>query len=203
MRIIFCISIVCVSIFLSHQHALAQQPGGGFEIQPDTVPQYEGELPEAQRARMFAGKPGKAALYSLILPGAGQFYNKRYWKVPIVWGAVGGVTAVVVYNTDQYKTFKHEYRKRLIEEMAGEPPAPGIYEFATTETLRSLRDQANRNRQLSIIILSLTWITQSAEAFVDAHLREFDMSEDISLRFRPVTIDPSSRAMGPGLVVTF
>jgi hypothetical protein len=180
--------------------ALAQD--GGFAVEPDTVEQIDGYVVKAPKARMFTGRPGKAALYSLILPGAGQIYNKRFWKVPLVWGAVGGVGFVMVDNTKQYKLFRDIYRDRLIADMEDMPYADD-YTFLNNEQIRNERERWNRYRQMSIVFFALSWIANSAEAFVDAHLMEFDTSDDLTIQLRPADFDPAIATVQTGIVVKF
>ena len=182
---------------------------GGFEIEPDTIIEteydpIEGDLP---KARMFAGKPGKAALYSLILPGAGQIYNGKWWKAPIVWAGVGTVGYFTRENSRLYRCYRDAYRERLITDKEGLDPidkyATGENAIARTDDLRVYRDRYNRLRQTTIMLFGLTWVLQSAEAFVDGHLTEFDISEDLTLQLRPMTIDDYTQSITTGVVLRF
>lgn len=175
---------------------------GGFSVEPDTVEQIDGYVPTAPKARMFAGRPGKAALYSLILPGAGQVYNQKYWKVPLVWGAVGGTGWVMVDNAKKYRLFRDIYRDRLIADME-DMPHTDDYTFLSNEQIRNERERWNRFRQMSIFIFALSWIANSAEAFVDAHLLDFDTSDDLSIEFRPADYDPAIAAVQTGIIIRF
>jgi hypothetical protein len=100
---------------------LNAQQTGGFYPETDTVPELDVDYIPKVKTRMFAGRPGKAALYSLIIPGAGQAYNKKYWQVPIVWGAVGTVGYFVIDNSKEYRDLRDAYRERLIAAQNGEP----------------------------------------------------------------------------------
>lgn len=175
---------------------------GGFADEPDTIAQSEIPDIDVPRSRMFSGRPGKAALFSLIIPGAGQIYNKRYWKAPLVWGAVGGVGAWMLYNIDEYKYLRDVYRDRLIADMEGIDPTDDLLHL-TTNQVKGFRDQYDRYRQMSIFIFAMTWIANSAEAFVDAHLKDFDVSDDISIRFNAVDPKGSIAAVQMGVTITF
>lgn len=139
--------------------------------------------------------PKRAATLSLVLPGAGQLYNKRWWKVPLVYGAMGGMVYSIDYNTRNYRSFRDAY----ILALQGKP-----HEFSQfnleTDALRRYRDQFDKRRQLSWIGLVAIHLLQAAEAFVDAHLMQFDVSDDLSLYWRvaPTTL-PSPDPLSPGI----
>lgn len=130
--------------------------------------------------------PKKAAILSLALPGAGQLYNKRWWKLPLVYGAMGGMVYSIDYNTRQYRRFSQAY----ILALRGEPHEFIDYNLST-QAIKRYRDQFDKRRQLSWIGLAAVHLLQSAEAFVDAHLMQFDLSEDLSLQWRFETLPPS------------
>ncbi len=123
--------------------------------------------------------PKKAATLSLALPGAGQLYNKRWWKLPLVYGAMGGMVYSIDYNTRQYRRFSEAY----ILALKGEPHEFVAYNLST-QAIKRYRDQFDKRRQLSWIGLVAVHLLQAAEAFVDAHLMQFDLSEDLSLQWR-------------------
>lgn len=125
--------------------------------------------------------PKRAALLSLAIPGAGQLYNKRWWKVPLVYGALTGMVLVVDYNQSLYRRLRDALNlKRQGEE----------HEFTGTtldnlSTLRSLRDSYDKNTQTAYVGIVLVYTLQAMEAFVDAHLKGFDVNDDLSLRVKP------------------
>lgn len=182
--------MLCVLLVLVYS-GLAQNPGNvdpaGFYPELDTIPDVDYEYVPTEKANIFAGRPGRAALYSLILPGAGQAYNKKYWQVPIVWAGVGTAGAFMVGNGRQYRGFRDAYRERLIADLEDRDPMDDYVGKFSTPSLLNLRDQSNRYRQMSIFIFALAWIANSAQAFVGAHLKEFDVSDDLSLEFVPLS----------------
>jgi len=126
--------------------------------------------------------PKRSLKLSLIFPGAGQIYNGRWWKAPLVYGALGGVIYAIDYNTGQYQRL----RDALVLKRANE-----THEFSGTSidninSLQSLRDGFDKNRQLSYIGLVVVYALQAIEAFVDGHLQNFDTDEDISFRVKPI-----------------
>jgi hypothetical protein len=163
----------------------------GFYPEQDTVEEIEADYVPKIKTKMFAGRPGRAALYSLILPGAGQAYNKKYWQVPIVWAGVGTAGYFMYDNTKEYNRFKEAYKNSIL----GEPVDPEIA-FLTTDQLRVYRDKWNEYRQISIFVFAATWIANSAHAFVSAHLKDFDISDDLSMQVLPFTQpDPITGAL--------
>ena len=124
--------------------------------------------------------PNKALYLSLAFPGGGQIYNKRWWKLPFVWGGYAGLIYAVDFNTRNYKLFRDAY----LAELDGKP-----HQFSGTRLkandLKQLRDQYDKNKQLSYIGFFALHLVQAAEAFVDCHLKTFDVSDDLSLQIRP------------------
>lgn len=127
--------------------------------------------------------PTKAGLYSAVLPGLGQVYNKKYWKVPIVLGAVGAGVGIAVWNDNQYR----KYREYYIAKLNGTPN-----EFVDTHpwldkvALGNAQDRAKRQRDYAIAITGLIYILNIVDAVVDAHL--YESRHDPDLSFNPVMI---------------
>jgi len=144
--------------------------------------------------------PKRAVILSAVLPGAGQVYNKRWWKLPIVYGAFGGLTYAIIINTQQYDRLQTAYLLSL----EGEE-----HEFTGTSidspnALRTLRDQFDKNRQLSYIGLFFAYVLTGVDAFVDAHLRRFNINDDLSLQATPrLNFQGNAREMGISLTLTF
>lgn len=145
--------------------------------------------------------PNKALYLSLVFPGGGQLYNKRWWKAPIVWGGYAALIYAAKYNTGLYKRLKVAYLKEL----------QGMeHEFSNrnldASDLKRLRDEFDKKKQLSYIGMFGLHIVQAAEAFVDCHLKTFDVSDDLSFRFKP-TLEPNLAsnlpAMGVGVAFSF
>lgn len=135
--------------------------------------------------------PHKATFYSAVLPGLGQAYNKKYWKIPIIYAGFTGLGYYAGYNNYIYKRYKNAYEIKLKID-AGDStlvdPLPG----PTTEATLKRREEWRRYRELTIIGIGLLYIAQIIDASVDAHLFDYDISEDLSLRIEPVYIDPRS-----------
>jgi len=127
-----------------------------------------------------AHSPTLASVMSAVLPGAGQVYNKKYWKVPIIYGIGGYLAYSVYYNNKQYLRFKKNYSAltdddpNTVDEFNGEVPA---------EQLKYAKDQHRRQRDLAFMGLSLLYVLNIVDASVDAHLYDFDISDELSIKF--------------------
>ncbi len=125
--------------------------------------------------------PKKATLLSAFLPGAGQAYNKKYWKMPIVYAAGGTAVYGIIFYTKQYNDFKSAYSERLT---IGNNVASYYNQFQTP-TLKSYRDYYRYYRDLSYIGLGAVYILQIIDATVDAHFFDFKITDDLSLNVQP------------------
>jgi hypothetical protein len=128
-------------------------------------------------ARRF--NPQKALLYAAILPGAGQAYNKKYWKVPIVYGGF----AFLGYYIDFYNQNHRKYRGELFE-MLGANATQSASGFTETQ-VRSLIDRYRRERDFFIVLSGLWYALQIIDAHVDAHLKEFEINPNLQVRVEP------------------
>ena len=127
--------------------------------------------------------PRKAAILSSALPGLGQIYNKKYWKVPIIYAGLLTSAYYINDNNVQYKRHKNAYLKRLDNN-------PNNDEFVgkySSGDLLILKDFYRRNREISILCFVGTYIINVLDASVDAHLFDYDISEDISLQIKPTS----------------
>ncbi len=126
--------------------------------------------------------PKRAVLLSAILPGTGQIYNKKYWKLPLVYGAIGAMGYFIAVNTTEYRRFRKGYIYMLDEDPDTESEFEGILEASA---VKSYRDQYRKNMELSYIGAAATYLLVGIDAFVDAHLLSFDVNDDLSLQIRP------------------
>ena len=120
--------------------------------------------------------PSKAAFYSAILPGLGQAYNKSYWKIPLVYGALGSGIGIYAYNNKNYHRYRDEYKRRL----AG--GGDDRYAYLSDAQLVSAQKQFQKNRDLTMIVTVGLYILNIVEANVDAHLKQFNVNNNLSLR---------------------
>ena len=151
--------------------------------------------------RSYANRfdPRKALLFAAVLPGSGQVYNKKYWKLPLVYGGFGLLINAVVFYQTAYVKYKHELFIKLNDPNAivpsGLPP----------DQLRSIVDQARRQRDYFLVLTGLMYILQMVDAHVDAHLKEFDLNPKLQAHFEPRMIQDSmlGRSSGVALIIRF
>ncbi|WP_166426910.1 DUF5683 domain-containing protein [Flavobacterium psychrotolerans] len=119
--------------------------------------------------------PAKAAFYSAILPGLGQAYNKKYWKIPLVYGAIGTTLYFYSLNNTKYHEFRDAYKSRL----AGNPNEK--YSYLDDTRLITAQRFYQRNRDLSLLLTAGFYILNIVDANVDAHLLQFNVNDNLSL----------------------
>lgn len=129
--------------------------------------------------------PSKAAFYSAILPGLGQIYNKRYWKAPIVWGALGTGIYFYTSNNKEYNRYRDAYKRRLAgfsdDEFLSVAPDGTITERVTTEGLERAQKFYRRNKEISLLVTIGIYALNIIDANVDAHLLQYNVDENLSL----------------------
>ncbi|MDT7833341.1 DUF5683 domain-containing protein [Flavobacteriaceae bacterium S356] len=144
--------------------------------------------------------PSKAAFYSAIFPGMGQIYNKKYWKAPIVWGAMGTSIYFYLDNNSEYKRFRRAFKQRkagLQDEFTLDDGSQLISEDGLVNAQNILR----QNRDLSLLATIVLYTLQIVEASVNAHLMQFNTNDNLS--FKPVIIQDPSMVYAPTLGMSF
>jgi hypothetical protein len=187
-------SLFICSILLSSLSLFAQRKEKEILLTTDssrTVTQIidstaKGE--KVKKVRVYS--PRKAAIRSAILPGWGQVYNRKYWKLPIVYGAIGLTGYVFVYNYSNYKdtrfAYKVKYNMRVNRtDTALFPKIKKELQPLTEESLRFYRDEFRRDIDYSVLFFVLAWGLNVVDAAVDAHLKAFDVSPDLSFQLKP------------------
>jgi hypothetical protein len=138
--------------------------------------------------------PRKALLYSAIFPGSGQFYNKKYWKMPIVYGGFG----FLLYIANFYHQENLKYRKELfivINDTSGSLSPSGL----TEDQLRNIVNQTRRERDFFIIMTGIWYFLQMVDAHVDAHLKEFDLNPKMQVSIEPLMERSMMTGMNSGI----
>lgn len=124
--------------------------------------------------------PKKAGLYSALIPGGGQMYNGEYWKLPIVYGAIGTGIGFIIHNNKNYKSAQLEYSKRLSLKTDLNPKYANFDMYMLEEEQNYYKEYLD----MSVLLTSLGYILQIMDAVAFNHLKGFDISPDISLRFK-------------------
>ena len=148
--------------------------------------------------------PRKATRRSAMIPGWGQAYNREYWKIPLVYGALAIPAGLFVYNNNWYKKTKYAYEAKYNAEVnndttglaAIDPQLKGL----STASLQSYRNSFRRDRDYSILFFLLAWGLNVVDATVYGHLKDFDVSNDLSMNVKPI-FNPTTRT--PGVALTF
>ena len=140
----------------------------------------------AQEVAPKEHSPHKASVYSAILPGAGQVYNKKYWKIPVVYAALGSAAYFTYDNQQKYDQYRDAF---LLRQDGGTDEYDGIY---SDSQIITLMEYYERNKELSIIMTVAVYILNIVDASVDAHLFDFDVSEDLSLNTTPKLMQTQS-----------
>jgi len=184
------------------------------QVQNDSIPVVRDTLRAAAertvpadtaKSKKKRSEPGRAALRSALVPGWGQIYNRKYWKLPLVYGALSIPVITFQYNNTWYNKTREAYRIKSYNDTASAPlPTDGIDPQLQPLSARSLQIYRNEFRQgmdLSILAFLVIWGLQIADAAVDAHLKSFNVSDDLSLRVKP-NISPG-RSSGLSFVLSF
>lgn len=154
--------------------------------------QQIGSLPSSKNkydSAQAAHSPRKAAIRSALVPGLGQIYNKKYWKLPIVYGALGASGAVFVYNLTNYRDTRFAYRVKYNMRVNGTDSLlfnsiKSNLQPLPEESLRYYRDQFRRDIDYSVLFFLLLWGLNVVDASVDAHLKTFDVGPDLSFQLK-------------------
>ena len=146
--------------------------------------------------------PKKAVVLTAIIPGLGQIYNKKYWylKLPIVYGAFGGLIYSIQYNGKNYRELKREHRYMVDGLDCTTSKFDGL---VSAEVLKNARNKFDKQLQFSYIGIGLAYILTAAEAYTTAHLLTFDVSDDLSMQFKPSFDMNPSTGMTLGFGVNF
>lgn len=150
------------------------------------IPPNQSKNPNQQKKstfnRVFEGQPGKAALYSLILPGAGQIYNKRYWKAPLVWAGEG----YIIYNLAT-KISSYNKLNNCHISLTNADGNASLYcgTVSSVTTAFSNAQSARSDKELAWVFMGAVHLINVLDAFIDRHLINFDTSDDLSFNFSP------------------
>ncbi|MES2863429.1 MAG: DUF5683 domain-containing protein [Bacteroidota bacterium] len=139
------------------------------------------ETKETVKSDINPLSPAKAAFYSAILPGLGQAYNKRYWKIPLVYAALGAGTYFIIDNNKKFNLYRDEYKKRLANGGVADTSDPNFGKLSNESIIRGQKF-FQKNRDLSVLITAGLYILNIVDANVDAHLLQFNVNDDLSLK---------------------
>jgi Family of unknown function (DUF5683) len=163
------ILIILIPVFAFSYHQLKAQ-----EVVADTL--------NIKELKVRKHSPTKATLMSAVIPGLGQAYNKKYWKVPIVWATIGVSLQFAFLNNKSYQGFKTAYLIRIDD---NPDTVDEFKELLTDENLKLNMEFRQRNRDLSIIFAGIFYVFNIVDAAVDAHLFNFPKTDNLSFNIQP------------------
>lgn len=182
------------------QTIFSQQKQASDSIMTDK--EIVSEIQNLNKPSQFqALSPKKAGIRSAILPGWGQYYNRKYWKIPIVWGALGAGAGFIIWNNKEYRRYKNAFQA----ELNGLPHEfSGVSSVDLKTALGNTQDTRRRYRDYAIAITAGIYILNIVDAIVDAHLDEGRRDPDLAIS--PVIIDDFTNPNAPiktGLAFTY
>ncbi|MGM0375809.1 MAG: DUF5683 domain-containing protein [Bacteroidota bacterium] len=209
-------------IVLGYVLVATMPEGKAQQTEQDTVSMQEDvtKVRDSFHDKEELHSPHKATFYSAILPGLGQAYNKKYWKIPILYAGIGAMGYAINFNSTNYIKYKNAYRDFLIRDPGNKsykeviPPTLTVEEVETQHAdwfqraLENKREYYKRYRDLSYIGMAAIYILNLIDASVDAHFYNFDVSDDLSMDIRPAMINPGpnpipSQRMGIQMSLNF
>lgn len=157
--------------------------------------------------KIWVPNPTKATWLALVIPGGGQIYNRKYWKLPIFYGGFAGCAYALTWNSKMYKDYSTAYKDAMNGNMQSSsitdllPPGYKISETQLKELLRKRKDTYRRYRDLSIFAFIGVYLLSVIDAYVDAELSNFDITPDLCMKVEPAVIDnrinnSSNRSVG-------
>ena len=157
--------------------------------------------------KIWVPNPTKATWLALVIPGGGQIYNRKYWKLPIFYGGFAGCAYALTWNSKMYKDYSTAYKDAMNGNMQSSsitdllPPGYTVSETQLKELLRKRKDTYRRYRDLSIFAFIGVYLLSVIDAYVDAELSNFDITPDLSMKVEPAVIDnrinnSSNRSVG-------
>ena len=170
-----------------------------FPIDQKQLNKQERDLKKAQ----FVPNPQRALWLALVLPGAGQIYNRKYWKLPLVYGGFLGCTYAFTWNQQMYSDYSQAY----LDIMDDNPQTQSYKDFLPPnydisgredrykEIFKNKKNTYRRWRDLSVFCFAGVYILSVIDAYVDAQLSEFDITPDLTMRFEPTVINTNPQDM--------
>lgn len=191
-RIIGVVFMLLLFLFGKPFNSIAQQYSEPIKINKDTVYRY-----------FPAHSPVKATWMSAALPGLGQYYNGKYWKIPIIYAGFSTFAYFVIQNRYEYNRYKEAYQisVELPEGQVSTNPLVNNYD---SQQLLSQREYYQSSLELSYILTGLFYLLQIVDATVDAHLYDYDIDDDLSIQFEPLLMPTEfGPRVAPGIGIRY
>lgn len=210
--------LITILIFCTFSQSIFSQEGNEAEIpsESDSLKTNLRQSGVIMQDSLFEKKkvvnplaPSKAAFYSAAIPGLGQIYNKRYWKVPIVWGAIGGSVYAYTWNNNNYRRFRTAFIRRKAgftddeffdlngDNLATDPPD------LDDGDLENQQERFQEDRDLWLVVSIALYALNIVDANVDAHLKQFNIDDNLSFDFEPyLDLNPITNDPNYGMALT-
>jgi len=183
----------------------------GYSQQDTVIASFEPLKIDVKKFNKPAHSPHKATIYAVVFPGLGQFYNKKYWKVPLVYTGFGALGYAVHFNQSRYTKYRTGYRDIKDDDPETNSHLDIANEFGIdidvygedyfAEQLENFYKSYRRNRDLTYIGIALFYALQIVDASVDAHFFDYDISDDLSMTIEPFDINLDNQAPSVGVSV--
>jgi len=188
--IVICLLLLCCCIDIN-----AQNTDAAKQVKADSVVQKKTTAPKKHSHKL-------ATRRSAILPGWGQAYNKEYWKIPLVYGALGTAAGIYAYNDKWYKKSRAAFIIRTNKDTLRFPEIDPKLEPLDTESLRFYRNEFRKNKDYSVLWFLIAWGVNVIDATVFGHLKDFNVSDDLSLNIKP-KFEAAGNSANMGVALTF
>lgn len=164
---------------------------------PQVTPTPTDSLKQDLNHKVWIPNPTKATWLALVIPGGGQIYNRKFWKLPIFYGGFAGCAYALTWNNKMYSDYSNAYKDAVNENWDSNsildllPPGylDRVSKTQLTETLRKRKDTYRRYRDMSIFAFIGVYLLSVVDAYVDAELSNFDISPDLSMHIEPTIIN--------------
>ena len=201
-------SIVIVFFFLLTGSNLCAQKDTLILKDTGSIQKNKKAVVKKEKTKIFAidtskpYNPRVAILRSAILPGWGQFTNKKYWKMPIVYGALGTTAYIFVRNIKQFREANSSYKNAIDGDTSNDKliPEPYYSVRSNPDRIKNFRNEVRQNVDYSVLFFIAFWGLNVVDAAVDAHLKTFDVSDNLSLQIKP-GYSPMANTNGISLVL--
>jgi len=189
-----CTLFFCFSVF-SQEEKDEEKKDTNYELKTEEITV---EAASIDREPFDPLSPSTAAFYSAVLPGLGQAYNRKYWKIPIIYAALGTSIYFYLDNNNEYHRYRDAYKSRLAGFKDDE-----FYGVVTDDGLRNAQKKLNKNREISIFVTIGIYALNIIDANVDAHLLQYNVDDNLSLRPHYKINEFDSKSSDVGLTLNF
>jgi hypothetical protein len=195
-RILFLFILLCSSAaFAQSDSLMLGSDADTSQLAPDTI------------ARKRWSKPKKAMFLSMAIPGLGQVYNGKtyWWKLPILYGGFSIIYLMYAKNQSGYLRYNQHYKHHYYfpnEPVLYVDPYTG-FKYTTNSQLKTERDRFRRYRDMSVFFALSLYALNIMDAYVEAHLLDYDISDDLSMNIHPVFLSQNNVSFAPGLGLQF